>query len=115
MLLSKNVFANLVNVTGSHRQQKITTLDIFQKEVFDGIEGAEIMGSGSEGFDLFTERIGTDSQVICFTGCIDICQHDFICHGKRLGKIVHQSFGTGVCMRLENAPELFMRTIFSSL
>ena len=49
-------------ITGTHGDQNITGHAVFQKVVFDGIKGGEIMRVCSQSFYFFTEGIGTDAR-----------------------------------------------------
>ena len=60
---------------------------------------------------FFPQGFGADSKGIGLTGCINICKNYFICHGKCLGKVTKECLRTGVGMRLENNPELFVGII----
>lgn len=95
-------------ITGTHGDQNITGHAVFQKVVFDGIKGGEIMRVCSQSFYFFTEGIGTDAQAVRFSGGIDVSQNHFISQGQGCCKIIHQSFGTGIGVRLEHAPEGLM-------
>ena len=55
------MFSDLVNIACAHREEQVSALGIFQKEIFDGVERAELVGGCSQGFDLLSKGIGADA------------------------------------------------------
>ena len=101
ILLSQEFFADLVDVAGAHGDQEVAWLAVFQKKIFDFVEGREVFTWSTEFDDFFLQISGRNAKIIRFTCSIDISQYDVICKGKSFGKFRKKGFGTCISMRLE--------------
>ena len=52
-LFAQEFFADLVDIAGAHGDQEVTGLAVFQKVVFDFIEGWEVFTGSSQFLDSF--------------------------------------------------------------
>ena len=55
------------------------------------------------------------TEGILFAGSKDVCQNNDICHGKYFGKIIQKSFGAGVGVWLEYAPQFVVACVLCCL
>ena len=70
-LFAQEFFADLVDIAGAHGDQEVTGLAVFQKVVFDFIEGWEVFTGSSQFLDPFFKVGGRDAEGVGFTGGVD--------------------------------------------
>ena len=107
MFICPGVFADLVDIAGAHGDQEVTGLAVFQKVVFDFIEG---WGSIHREFPV--PGFFFEGRRKRCRGCRFLLRRRClpVLHGlpeSVLRRIREQSFGTGVGMWLEDTPGLF--------
>ena len=70
-LFAQEFFADLVDIAGAHGDQEVTGLAVFQKVVFDFIEGWEVFTGSSQFLDFFLKVGGRDAEGVGFSwyGC----------------------------------------------
>lgn len=100
-LFAQEFFADLVDIAGAHGDQEVTGLAVFQKVVFDFIEGWEVFTGSSQFLDSFLKVGGRDAEGVGFSCGVDVCQYYMVCQSQCFGEFREQSFGTGVGMGLE--------------
>ena len=76
------MFSDLINVACAHGDHQIVVVTFFQKKVFNGIKGWEIIAFGSFVTDIICQIFTVDSKGIGLTGCIYICKYHHICQCK---------------------------------
>ena len=86
-LFAQEFFADLVDIAGAHGDQEVTGLAVFQKVVFDFIEGWEVFTGSSQFLDPFLKVGGRDAEGVGFTGGVEVCEDDLICQREGLGKL----------------------------
>ena len=85
---SQQLFSYFDHVPGSHGDQQVIGLAIFQKEIFDLVEGGEIVAGRAPGQEFFLQIQGGNAHGVFFPGCVNIRQDDLICQGQGFGKVV---------------------------
>ena len=74
-LFAQEFFADLVDIAGAHGDQEVTGLAVFQKVVFDFIEGWEVFTGSSQFLDSFLKVGGRDAEGVGFSCGVDVCQY----------------------------------------
>ena len=112
MFICPRVFRRSGRHRRRHGDQEVTGLAVFQKVVFDFIEGWEVFTGSSQFLDPFLKVGGRDAEGVGFSCGVDVCQYYMVCQSQCFGEFREQSFGTGVGMGLEDTPGLFVRIVF---
>ena len=112
MFICPGVFRRSGRHRRRHGDQEVTGLAVFQKVVFDFIEGWEVFTRSSQFLDSFLKVGGRDAEGVGFSCGVDVCQYYMVCQSQCFGEFREQSFGTGVGMWLEDTPGLFVWIVF---
>ena len=62
-------------------------------------------------FDLVLKLLRRNLIDVLFSCCVYISQDQYICFGESVSKLIKESKRPGICMRLEQTPQLLMRQI----
>ena len=98
------MLTDIYNISGAHCDQYVAFLTIGEQIILDLIKSREVFTRGSQFQNLFLEIFGGNTDGICLSCRINICQNDMVSQSQSFGKLRKEGFSTGVCMRLEYTP-----------
>ena len=110
-LLHNKIFTDFIDVSGPHGYHQIAGLAIFQKVFFDLVKSFKAQARVPQSFDLLSESMRADPQVVGLPRGIDRGEQNVVRQRQGFCELVHQSFRPGIGVGLERAVELSVREI----
>ena len=110
---SKERFSHFHDISGPHGYQQIALPEMCFEVLFDFIKSFNIDGVRAGFIEQLPDRIRGDADRIDLARGVDRGENHVIRCGQRLREGREEKLCPGVCVRLENDPELFVGVFFS--